>query len=162
MKVGSGPVQVPVSSSTRSDLEGGVWQLAASYTVSQNERSRFEVLGGVRYLTVKAEAGWQLNGPVGLFPQAGSLSQEAELWDGIVGVRGRLALAEGRWFAPYYLDAGTGSSDLTWQALAGVGYAFDWGDLLLAYRHLSYQQGDDKLIQDLSFGGPGLGATFHF
>lgn len=162
MKVGSGPVQMPVSTSTRSDLTGGVWQLAASYAISRNRTSTFEVLGGVRYLAVKADASWQLTGPAGLFPQAGTISQKEELWDGIVGVRGRLGLGEGRWFAPYYLDAGTGSSELTWQALAGVGYAFDWGDLLLAYRHLSYQQGDGKLIQDLSFGGPGLGASFRF
>jgi hypothetical protein len=162
MKVGNGPVQVPVSSSTRSDLTGGLWQLVASRALARSEQWSFEVLGGVRYLAIKASASWQLTGPVGVFPQAGTLSQKEELWDGIVGVRGRIGLGAGRWFAPYYVDAGTGSSDLTWQALAGIGYAFEWGDLLLAYRHLSYEQGDDNLVQNLSFSGPGLGATFRF
>ena len=32
----------------------------------------------------------------------------------------------------------------------------------LAYRHLYYDQKDDKLIQDMRFSGPALGVTFRF
>jgi len=62
----------------------------------------------------------------------------------------------------YYLDAGTGDSDLTWNAMAGLGYGFGWGELLFAYRHLEYDQPDNKLLQDFSFSGPGFGARFTF
>jgi hypothetical protein len=95
------------------------------------------------------------------FAAAGSISETADLWDAIVGVRGRVKLAE-RWFLPYYLDVGAGSSKLTWQALAGIGYAFGWGDVTLAWRQLSYDQKDDKLLQDFRFKGSLLGATFRF
>jgi len=46
---------------------------------------------------------------------------------------------------------------------AGLGYAFAWGDLVLDYRYLYYSQdGEDKLIDNLSFGGVALGAKFRF
>jgi hypothetical protein len=67
-----------------------------------------------------------------------------------------------RWSMPYYIDAGTGSSSLTWQAVLGVTYGFGWGDIGLTYRHLEWEQGDDELVQDLQFDGPALSATFRF
>ena len=59
-------------------------------------------------------------------------------------------------------DAGTGTSKFTWQAVLGIGYSFHWGDLLLDYRYLSFEQGHDQPLQRLSFAGPALGATWHF
>jgi len=50
-------------------------------------------------------------------------------WDGILGVTGQVWLGDGRWYMPYYMDVDTGSSNRTWQALLGLGYAFDWGDV---------------------------------
>lgn len=161
----SGPggiVQVPVNVNTEAGLEGGLWELAASYAVSRRETATVEVLTGFRYLNLEATLDWQLAGPIGLFPQSGSLSQKEELWDAIVGLRGKLGLGSGNWFIPYYLDVGAGSSQLTWQGMAGIGYAFDWGDLLLAYRHLYYEQDSDELIQDVRLSGPALGAAFRF
>ena len=71
----------------------------------------------------------------------GSAETGADLWDGVVGVRGRVTLANSAWFVPLYLDAGTGTSKFTWQGLLGVGYAFGWGDLLLVYRQLAFDEG---------------------
>jgi hypothetical protein len=157
-----GAVEVPVNANTQTSLKGLVWELAVSYTVSRSDTATFEVLGGLRYAGLEASADWQLAGPISLLPQSGSTSQEVDLWDAIVGVRGKVRLGEGSWFVPYYLDAGTGSSALTWQGMAGIGYTFKWGDVLLAYRHLYYDQKDDKLIQEMRFSGPALGATFRF
>jgi hypothetical protein len=89
------------------------------------------------------------------------LSASEDLWDGIIGVKGRLSLNES-WFMPYYADVGTGDTDLTWLVSGGIGYAFNWGDVILEYRHLEYDQGDDELIQDLAFSGGMLGVAFHF
>jgi hypothetical protein len=69
---------------------------------------------------------------------------------------------EGNWFAPYYADVGGGDSKLTWQAMAGVGYAYKWGDVVLAYRYLSYEQGGNKLLEDVNLGGFALGVNFRF
>jgi hypothetical protein len=71
-------------------------------------------------------------------------------------------LGESRWYLPYYLDVGAGSSALTWQSFLGVAYAFKWGDAVLGYRRLYYDQSGDKLLQNFRFDGPSFGATFRF
>lgn len=157
-----GVVQVPVNANTRTGLKGLVWEFAASHAVFRSNTATFEVLGGVRYAGLEGKVNWQFAGPIGLLPQSGTLSQKVNLWDGILGVRGITKLGTNNWFVPYYLDAGTGSSSLTWQGMAGIGYAFKWGDVRLAYRHLYYDQNGDKFIQDFRFSGPALGATFRF
>ena len=78
-----------------------------------------------------------------------------------MGVRGRVNLDD-HWYLPYYADIGTGDSDSTWQALAGVGYTFKWGDVLLAYRYLDYNFKSDFLLKDATMKGPALGARFRF
>jgi len=70
-------------------------------------------------------------------------------------------LGEGPWYMPYYLDVGTGSSNWTWQALLGVGYAFDWGDVNLSIRSLSYDF-NGKNDADLRMTGLTLGAAFRW
>ena len=70
------------------------------------------------------------------------------LHDAIAGVRGRVRLGDGAWFAPYAIDVGLGSSKLTVQGLAGVGYAFRWGDLLLVWRHLREHDPDLPMVRD--------------
>jgi hypothetical protein len=157
-----GAIQVPVNANTSTGLKGLVWQLAAGYTVARSPTATYDVLGGFRYFGMEASVQWQLAGPVGLLPQAGSHTRKEELWDAIVGVRGRVTLGGGNWFVPYYLDAGGGSSTLTWQGMTGIGYAFRWGDALLAYRHLYYDQKGDKLLQDINFSGPALAVSFRF
>ena len=164
-----GPVVgTSLNASTSSSLKGFLWSLDGAYAWVETPRWTLAALGGVRYLSVRASSDWQLSATVSgpgagqVFPASGSISQRADLWDAIVGVRGQVRLGEGHWSIPYYLDAGAGSSRLTWQALVGVTYAFGWGDLVFAYRTLSYDQSDDKLFQDFRVSGPTLGATFRF
>jgi hypothetical protein len=63
---------------------------------------------------------------------------------------------------PYYADVGTGSSDLTWQAMTGLTYSYGWGDLMFVFRHLEYDEGQDGLLEGFSFSGPAFGARFRF
>jgi opacity protein-like surface antigen len=79
-----------------------------------------------------------------------------------VGAKGLAKLGAGDWFVNYYVDVGGGSSAFTWQGIAGLGYAFKWGDVILDYRYLYYSQSGDKLIDNLGFGGFALGARFNF
>jgi len=66
------------------------------------------------------------------------------------------------WFVPYYVDIGTGESSLTWQAMAGVGYAFGWGSVIGAWRHIDYDMESGKSIESLSFDGPGVAVAFRW
>lgn len=165
-------VNVPVDASlnlmTQTKFEGGSWTLAGGYTVKNTDRTTLDIIAGVRYLGLDVKTSWNLElditAPGGgvVLPAQGSREKGVDLWDGIIGIRGNTTLGNKRWSLPYYLDIGTGSSDLTWQALAGVSYRYDWGDLMLVYRHLDYDEGSDEFLRNLSLSGPAFGARFRF
>jgi len=168
---GPGPINVfntSLNLGTQSDLKASMWTLVGGYEVVQEPKATLSVIGGFRYLDITATTNWRLgatvNSPVGGLTLAttGGISQSDELWDAVVGVRGRLKLGEGNWFAPYYLDAGAGDAKFTWQGMAGIGYSFRWGEVVLAYRYLTYEQSGNKLIEDLTLQGFGLGVNFRF
>ncbi len=140
------------------DLKAWVWTLGGSYTAWRNQKSHLDLLAGARLLALDTEVKLTGGGPLQLDRE---LSESENLWDGIIGAKGSLALNE-RWFLPYYVDVGTGNTDLTWQAEVGIGYAFHWGQVTMKYRYLEYDQGSDELLQDISFGGGMLGVGFRF
>jgi len=63
---------------------------------------------------------------------------------------------------PFYLDVGTGQSDLTWQVAAGVGYSFQWGEVLAMWRYLDYNFKSGSDLEELNFNGAMLGVTFRW
>jgi hypothetical protein len=154
--------------STDSSLRGAAWTLGAGYAVLPGRPVELDVFGGLRYFGLEASTDWQLalavTGPGGgqTFPRAGDISEKEDLWDGIVGVRGRIWLGGSGWSIPYYTDVGTGSSSLTWQGMLGIAYSYKWFGATLVYRHLYYDMKGDKLIQDMRFSGPALGVNFRF
>jgi hypothetical protein len=162
------PVTASADLGTKSSLSGEFWELVGARTMAHNDNSSIDVLGGFRYLSIKASTDWQLAadvsgpGPGQSFAHSGGISQRVDLWDLIVGVRGLVGLGNGAWAIPYYLDAGAGSARLTWQAVAGIEYRFHWGDVQLSYRYLYYNMKSDELLQGISFSGPGLGVNFRF
>ncbi len=164
----SSPVSATVNLETESDLDGLLLTLAAGYTLRETESSLIDVFAGVRYFGVDVSSDWELSAaittPQGqtLLANKGSIKEDKDLWDAIIGVRGHFDLGDSKWSIPYSFDIGTGSSELTLNAMAGVSRSFGWGDLMLAYRHLQYDQGDGELLQDFSFSGPAFGATFRF
>jgi len=164
---GGSLVNASANVATSSSLRGVVWTLGAGYAALHGRPVKLDVFGGLRYAGLEASTDWQLavdiTGPGGgqTFPRAGSISERMDLWNGIIGVKGLVWLGSSNWSIPYYLDVGTGSG-LTWQGMLGIAYSFSWVDVNLVYRHLYFDQGGDKLIQDMRFSGPALGATFRF
>ena len=165
---GGSLVSSSVNVATSSSFRGTAWTLGTGYAVQTGQAVMLDIFGGLRYFSLEASTDWQLavaiTGPGGgqTFPRTGSISEGADLWDGIVGVRGRVLLGSSDWSIPYYLDVGASSSNWTWQGMLGIAYSFKWGGVTLAYRNLYYDQNNDKLIQDLRFTGPALGLTFRF
>ena len=83
-------------------------------------------------------------------------------WDVVIGARGSVDFAK-NFFLFGLLDVGTGDSDLTWQALGGVVYRFEWFNLVAAYRYMSWDFGDNvKVLDDLELYGPAVGIQFTF
>jgi hypothetical protein len=141
------------------------WSLLGSYALVTRPESQMELVGGARYLRLQTAPDGRFVGSTAAWPDAalGESTRESEAWDAVVGTRGRYRFGAGsRWFLPYYLDVGAGQSDLTWQAMGGIGYAFSWGEVFASYRHLDYRFGSDSRLKDLTFSGPAVGFGFRW
>jgi hypothetical protein len=125
--------------------------VAGTYAAVETPRVDLYTLAGLRQF--RTDGGFDAR----LLSWSGAPLQRPDAWDAILGVRGRVKLGEGRWFAPYYLDVGTGQSDFTWQAYGGIGYAFSWGgEVVGSWRHLDYNFATGSRMHDLSFSGPSI------
>jgi len=155
-----------VNADARLDTTGWIWSIEGAYLAIDDPDHPMKLLAGARMLDLSADLEWHLEGDISGLPLPGpdgKGSASDTVWDAIVGLRGRLVLGEDkRWYIPYYADVGTGDSDLTWQGMLGIGYAFDWGDVVSVWRYLDYNMSSGRLVQDLTTSGAAIGVTFHF
>ena len=145
-------------------LKGSILTGALTYTVVQNSSVYLDGLIGARGLSLTASS--NLNVPL---TRANATltrnpSATANTTDPIIGLKGRVRIADSSWFVPYYGDigGGGGATTTTWQAMAGVGKQFSWGDIALVYRALYYGMQSGALMQKTTMAGPALGVTFIF
>ena len=166
LSIGGVPLPADVSAKVSFSIKGWAWTLAGLYQAVKTPDASLDVIGGVRLLDLKDSLDWTLTGNVGsvaLADRTGSRGDSLQNWDAIIGVRGRLAFGERRaWFAPYHLDVGAGESNLTWQAMAGIGYSFGWGDVLAAWRYLDYDTKSGETIESLNLNGPLIAVVFRW
>lgn len=165
----NGGGEVPVTTPDGADLglkvdagvkvRGWVLSFLGGYNLRDDARLSLDVIAGARYLEMKNE--FNLGSQGQLLGSPIEASALGAVWDAVAGVRGRAKL-EGNWYLPFHLDVGTGESDLTWQAAGGIGYRFDWGDVDLTYRYMAWDLGSDSPLEDVSFSGPQLTASFRF
>ena len=147
-------------------ITGWVWTTVGSYRVVDHPDYTMDVVAGARLLNLSEDLKWSFTGDLGdppVIDQSGKSDVTDNIWDGVIGVKGRATFgAEKKWFVPYYFDIGTGDSDLTWLGMVGAGYSFEWGDVLGVWRYLDYEMSSKDAIQDAYFSGPAIGVTFHF
>jgi len=148
------------------DLQSLIWTIAGYYRAVDRPGLTLDVLLGARYLDVEQKVEWDITGnvgPIAVPDRTGKVKESLSNWDALIGVRGRFAFgAKKTWFVPYYLDVGAGDSDLTWQGIAGIGYAFRWCEVAAVWRYLYYDLPSSKAIEDMSFSGPEIGVTFRW
>ena len=161
-----GVLPAGVTADVRMDIKGWMWTLAGAWRAAKTPTYSLDVIGGARVLDMEQSLGWQVGGNVGAVPlpdRTGQRSVGLHNVDAIVGVKGRAAFGDGgKWFAPYYLDIGAGESKFTWQAIAGVGYSFGWGDVLGVWRYVDYSMKSGKSVESVTFNGPAVGAVFRW
>jgi hypothetical protein len=165
LTIGGLPPGAGVAADLGLRVKTSVLTLAGSYAAIESPTNLTALVAGTRMLKTDQTLRWSLTGTgsVAGLTRAGVTDAGTTNWDAIVGVRGRARLeGDARWFLPYYLDVGTGASRLTWQAVVGVGYAFDFGDVALAWRYLDYTFKPTEALQSLTFNGLALGVTFRF
>ena len=163
------PVSRMLETSTSSRLTSTIWTLAGGYTVFEGDWGNFDVLAGFRYLGVHANTDFSLAltvvGPRGTgatFGGVGNISDSDAIWNGIVGLRGRIRLPVKGMFIPYYFDIGGGGSNPTWQIASGIGYQTGWVGVSLLYRYMSFEQSGSSVVKHLDMGGPMIMVSFKF
>jgi opacity protein-like surface antigen len=144
------------------DLKSWVIHMAGGYNLyDDGEGTTTDVVFGARYLDLSTDM--RIDFDLSLPEQNPSISFSASdtVLDAIVGLRGVVSLGD-RWFMPWGGNVGAGGSDLSWQAMAGVGYrASSWADIALTYRYLKFEL-DSDVVDELSINGPLLGVIFRF
>jgi hypothetical protein len=159
----NGDIELPIQADVSSKLDSSIVTLGGSYTVAHSSQGSIDVFAAVAISDIRADANWSLTGPIGIFPQSGSLGQTTTLTQGVFGVLGNLRLSDdGKWTMPYEVDGRVGSNSSGWNGIIGISYRFDWGDVRLAYRNLYYSMNDDKVLQSIRMTGPALGASFRW
>ncbi len=155
-----GELSTEVARNAKVDVSATIWTLAGGYTVVRDPTWSLDLIAGFRYLTMNSDLTLSLQDERGRYLRARDVSMDQDEWDGIVGARGKILFPNTRWFIPYYADIGAGSSNWTWQALAGLGYRFDWGEATVAWRAIGYEFDGNNV--DLTLNGPALGVGFRW
>ena len=156
-KTGGIPVQSgAVTLADKVTLQQTVLTGVATYTVVNAKDVYVDSLLGVR--AIYATATLNVNG-------YGTASKTTSTVDPIIGAKGRYRIADSTWYVPFYGDVGSGggTTNLTWQAMAGIGKTF--GGLIdasLTYRALYYDMRDAGVLQKTTMLGPQVAVTFKF
>ena len=153
-----------VSANLSLDVKSNILTLAGTYALVEEPASSLRLVFGARMLDMDQTLNWAFtgSGPAGI-AVAGTTEVSATNWDAIIGLRGRARFGDGlRWFVPYYADLGGGNSKFTWQAIAGLGYSFSWGDVGVVWRYLDYEFKSGEPVETLTFSGAAIGVSFAF
>jgi hypothetical protein len=165
LTLGGEPLPVGAAADLNYDLQGWSWTLVGEYRVASGART-LDLLAGARLLDIESRLAWTITGDVDSVPvldRAGDRRTQLQNVDAILGCKGRIRFGERQsWFVPYYLDLGAGESDLTWQAMAGIGYSLGWGDVLAAWRYLDYDMVPGTPIKEMTFEGPAVAVSFRW
>lgn len=132
-----------------------------TYTVANTKDVYADALLGVRAIDVTAT----LNGNLDGTSISKTVSNKTSTVDPIIGAKGRYRIADSSWYIPAYADIGSGggTTNLTWQVMAGVGKSF--GSLIdasLTYRAMYYDMKSSGVLQKTTMQGPQLAVTFKF
>jgi hypothetical protein len=155
----SGSIPLQGGSATLGDkvtLQQTVLTGAATYTIANTKDAYVDALLGAR--AIYATATLNVAG-------VGTASTTTSTVDPIVGMKGRYRIADSTWYLPFYADIGSGggTTNLTWQAMAGIGKTFSQlVDASLTYRALYYDMKDGGVLQKTTMQGPQLAVTFKF
>ena len=144
---------LPSGAGVDAEVTGLVLNLIGGHNLLDTEDGRIDVIFGARHIDLETKIKAVGPGAIG--------TRDGDAWDAIIGIRGQRFIDE-KWYLPYHFDVGAGDSDSTWQALVGVGYRYNWGDVTFAYRRVEWEFDASAPIQDMAFSGPGVQFKWHF
>lgn len=145
----------PLKTKIEVEKKGFNSTLAAAYSVFETGTMTLQLLAGARYLAIEIDLDVDVGGIKEKYSDSGSV------WDGIIGARVKTDLTD-KWYLTGYLDVGSGDTDRTWQASAGIYYRFEKLDAGFGYRYVEWDFDDDDTFDELNISGPYAGAKFRF
>ena len=134
---------------------------AFTYTLANTKDVYADALLGVRAIDVTATLSGNLVGT----PDKESISKKTSTIDPIIGAKGRYRIVDSSWYIPAYADIGSGggTTNVTWQLMAGIGKTFNKViDASLTYRALYYDMKDGGVLQKTTMHGPQVAVSFKF
>jgi len=134
---------------------------AFTYTLANTKDIYADALLGVRAIDVTATLSGNLVGT----SDKESISKKTSTVDPIIGAKGRYRIADSSWYIPAYADIGSGggTTNVTWQVMAGIGKTFNkLIDASLTYRALYYDMKDGGVLQKTTMQGPQVAVSFKF
>ena len=125
-----------------------------TYGVVRDDTTVFDVLAGARFNSMELE----------LETGLGTRSNDKKWVDPVIGLRYQRNLSPSFFFRTVGDIGGFDvSSDLTWQAMAGLGWRFsDCGSALIGYRVIDTDYDHGNFQYDVTADGPVLGVEFTF
>jgi hypothetical protein len=148
-------LDIPIRTDFNLGLKAWIVTTAGAYTLVDKDRFSLDLLAGARYFWLELP----LDARVG--SEKVKATPSDHVWDGILGVKGDVDIDD-NWFLSYYLDAGTGDTDFTWQGLAELNYRFKKFVASAGYRYLYWDFYDSSDIDTLTVKGPYAGVKFLF
>lgn len=144
------------------DIEVSGWLVTgtATYAVLDNDDTRLEIGGGIRYYQEDLE--FELD--------VGPLKEKAkydwEMWDAAAVVRGFTDIND-KWYVSYYADASSGDTDLTYQLAGALNYRYDDFTLVGGYRYIKWEfdkssSAPGSIAKDQVAEGPYIGLKYFF
>jgi hypothetical protein len=166
---GSIPMVVPTrrdgtiraTAADKATVQQTVFTAVATYTVLNTKDANIDGLLGVRAISATATLNLDLDGT----RMKASDSKTTSTVDPIIGFKGRYRIADSTWYVPLYADIGSGggTTNLTWQAMLGVGKTFNkLVDVSLSYRALYYDMKSNGLLMKTTMQGPQLAVSLNF
>lgn len=158
------PVPVGVTGNFKLGANTTLLTLAGTYRLVAEPDHDMSLVFGARMYDNRERLDWVLSAPLIGYPEvSGQSSVHHTYWDAIVGLSGRQRFGQDlRWYVSYYVDAGAGDSRFTGQALLGIGYRFDWGEVTAVWRYIDYDFKSGSLVSRMSWSGPAVGLTWRF
>lgn len=133
--------------------------LVAAWRAVDEEQYSIDFLGGVRFSKVSPDLALIVRDAV-----VRRANPDESWFDPVIGARTSVQLSP-RWSLSAYGDVGGFgmSSDLTYQALGAVSYAFNdrWA-LSAGWRHYAVDYEEDGFVYDVTQSGPIMGVTFRW
>lgn len=137
------------------DMRAVIGTLTAGHTIARTDRTRFDIIGGTRYLYIRNRLEFDIEAT----PGEKKKTLSGNNWDFLLGFEGKTLLND-QWYFDYYGDVGSGASKLTWQAKAGMGYEFNKWTGTFGFRYMSGKFEESGVLDNLKIYGPYLGAKW--